>query len=261
MSCVALNTYFLENHGYDKQEKDQNGKMRFQVIIRLKGTPSQIATFTRLTDAKKWAQHTEAAIREGRHFKTSEAKKHTLENMVDRYIELFNPPDYKKAQLIWWKKRLGSHILCDITPAMIANGRDELLKGISKRGVQRSPSTAVRYIAALSHLGNLIEVPLPNLQQRAQIFQLHLSFIAQSRLDTIYDCLAQELSQLTEGFSGADIRATIQRTANLVFMETIRAGHFTQDVIATGCGRAVTSKDFIPVIELIFKQKKELHCL
>ena len=110
-------------------------------------------------------------------------------------------------------------------------------------------------------LGNLIEVPLPNLQQRAQIFQLHLSFIAQSRLDATYDSLAQELSQLTEGFSGADIRATIQRTANLVFMETIRAGHFTQDTIATECGRPITSKDFISVIELIFKQKKERQCL
>ena len=134
------------------ERKDQNGKKRFQVIIRLKGHPTETETFTRLTDAKKWAQHIEAAIREGRHFKTSEAKKHTLGDMIELYIERFHPPAYKKAQLQWWKKRLGSKLLCDITPAMIANGRDELLRGVTKRGTQRSPSTTVRYIAALSHV-------------------------------------------------------------------------------------------------------------
>jgi integrase len=131
---------------------DQDGRMRFQVIVRLKGHPTQTATFSRITDAKKWAQQTEAAIREGRYFKTAEAKKHSLADMIDRYIELFDPPSYKKAQLEWWKQFLGRYLLCDITPAMIASGRDELLKGITKRGRQRSPSTAVRYIAAISHV-------------------------------------------------------------------------------------------------------------
>ena len=134
------------------KRKDQDGKDRFQAIIRLKGTPTQTATFTRLTDAKKWIQRTEAAIREGRHFKIAEAKKHTLGEMLDRYIEQFNPPDYKKAQLIWWKEQLGKHLLCDITPVMIAGKRDELLQATTKRGTQRSPSTVVRYIAALSHV-------------------------------------------------------------------------------------------------------------
>ncbi|MBX9744821.1 MAG: hypothetical protein K2X08_06385 [Chlamydiales bacterium] len=69
-----------------KERKDKDGKDRFQVIVRLKGFPTQAATFTRLTDAKKWAQNTESAIREGRHFKTSESKKRTLSNMIDRYI-------------------------------------------------------------------------------------------------------------------------------------------------------------------------------
>ena len=40
------------------KRKDQDGKDRFQVIIRLKGHPTQTATFVRITDAKKWAQHT-----------------------------------------------------------------------------------------------------------------------------------------------------------------------------------------------------------
>ncbi|MDZ7662524.1 MAG: hypothetical protein U5J94_09045 [Thiohalophilus sp.] len=54
--------------------------------VRLKGCPTQTATFERLTDARKWAQQTEAAIREGRHFKTMEAKRHTVSEMIDRYV-------------------------------------------------------------------------------------------------------------------------------------------------------------------------------
>jgi ATP-dependent 26S proteasome regulatory subunit len=104
-------------------------------------------------------------------------------------------------------------------------------------------------------LGSLIEVPLPDAQQRAQIFKLHLSFIAQSRLAKSYGDLSEELSQLTEGFSGADIRATVQRAANLVFMETIRSNHFIQNAIIPESGKSITIQDFNAVIEFIFKQK------
>lgn len=116
------------------KRKDQDGNTRYQVIIRLKGHPTETATFARITDAKKWLQHTEAAIREGRYFKTAEAKKHTLGDMIGHYIELFKPSDYKRAQLHWWKGKLGSYLLCDITPAMIVSARDELLHGLTKRG-------------------------------------------------------------------------------------------------------------------------------
>ena len=134
------------------KRKDKNGNTKYQVIIRLKGARSETATFARLTDAKRWAQDTESAIRDGRHFKTSEAKRHTLGEMIDKYISQFDPPSYKVAQLEWWKAKLGFHRLSDITPALIAEGRDELKNGITKRGTKRSPATTVRYLAALSHL-------------------------------------------------------------------------------------------------------------
>ena len=86
-----------------------NGAISYLVRVRLKGYPPQSATFTRLTDARKWAESTQAAIREGRHFKTAEAKKHTFGDMVGRYIKSVLPKKSKvqafkqKMQLEWFR--------------------------------------------------------------------------------------------------------------------------------------------------------------
>jgi len=68
----------------------ENGKNTFRARIRLKGARDETASFSRLTDAKKWAQSTESAIREGRYFKTSASRRHTLGEAIDRYVcEIF----------------------------------------------------------------------------------------------------------------------------------------------------------------------------
>ena len=50
--------------------RTKSGDLRYKATIRLKGHPTETATFHRETDAKRWIQDTESAIREGRHFKT-----------------------------------------------------------------------------------------------------------------------------------------------------------------------------------------------
>lgn len=139
-----------------EKRKTQDGQIRYRVKVRLKGQPPQTETFHRRSDAQRWAQETEAAIREGRHFKTTEAKKHTLGQLVDRYIRDVLPQKKKSqkkqtAQLLWWKEQIGSYLLSDITPALIGEKRDELLRGTTYRGTQRSPATVMRYLSALSH--------------------------------------------------------------------------------------------------------------
>lgn len=134
----------------------KQGKISFRVKVRLKGFPEQNATFERLTDAKRWQQQTESAIREGRHFKTTEAKKRTLGEMIDRYIRDIIPTKPKNVKnrtlhLNWWKQEIGKYSLAEITPSLIAQYRDKLANGITSRKAQRSPSTVVRYMAALSH--------------------------------------------------------------------------------------------------------------
>lgn len=135
----------------------QTGEVSFRVKVRLKGFPVQTATFERLTDARKWAQQTEAAIREGRHFKTTEAKRHTLTETIERYIKsiLPNKPKSEKAQLgqlEWWRDNIGQFTLADITPALIGEHRDKLAQGITPRNVLRTPATVNRYLSALSHV-------------------------------------------------------------------------------------------------------------
>jgi integrase len=135
----------------------QDDKVSYRVKIRLRGFPTQSATFERLTDARKWIQLTESAIREGRHFKTSEAKRHTLEEAIDRYIKHILPTKpksaaFQKTQLSWWRNSLGSYTLSDISPALIAQHRGKLINSPTPRGETRSSATVNRYLAALSHL-------------------------------------------------------------------------------------------------------------
>ena len=141
---------------YIQERKTDDGKTHYRVQVRLRGYPTTTATFERKTDAKLWAQQTESAMHEGRHFKTAEAKKHTLSELVDRYIQNVIPTKPKNAaattaQLQWWKSQIGHCLLSDLTPALIAEQRDKLLKGTTFKGTVRSPSTVVRYLAALSH--------------------------------------------------------------------------------------------------------------
>ena len=89
-----------------------NNKKVYRVRIRLKGYSTETATFDRLTDARKWAASIESSIREGRHFKSAEAKKHTLGEMVDRYKRDVLPTKSNSMQqnqwthLNWWKDTL-----------------------------------------------------------------------------------------------------------------------------------------------------------
>lgn len=140
-----------------QERRTSDGKIKYRVLIRMKGCPPQSATFDRKTDARKWAQDTESAIRDGRYFKTIEAKKHTFGDMVDRYVKEVLPHKPKmekqqKTQLTWWKAQLGHFMLSDVTPARIGECRDRLLNEEIAESRSRTPATVVRYLAAISHM-------------------------------------------------------------------------------------------------------------
>ena len=143
-----------------ESRRADDGSLSYRVKVRLKGHPTTTGTFQRITDAKRWAQSTEAAIREGRYFKTAEAKRHTLGDLVDRYITEVLPEKPKNAansrqHLIWWKSKLGAYLLADVSPALIVKYRNELLATITRRGTKMANGTVVRYMASLSHAFSL----------------------------------------------------------------------------------------------------------
>ena len=64
----------------------KDGRVSYRVQVRLREHPTESNTFERKTDAKKWAQQTESAIRDGRHFPNSVARHHSVGDLIDRYI-------------------------------------------------------------------------------------------------------------------------------------------------------------------------------
>ena len=140
--------------GTIRKYERKNNRAVYNAQIRLKGHPKVSATFKNLTQARQWIQVTEAAMIEGRHVKTVEARNRTITDLVDRYIEHVAPlkKDHanRKRHLRWWARYLQYVCLSDVGPALIAEGRDELLaKGA--HGKPLAANTVCLYLASLSH--------------------------------------------------------------------------------------------------------------
>jgi len=133
-----------------------NGSTSYRARTRLKGFPPESASFARLTEAKIWAASRESAQREGRYVTIGAAKRHTLADLIARYERDVLPCKPRNArnqrqQLRWWSEQLGNCRLSDLSATEIAECRDYLLKVPMANGKRRSNSTAVRYLAVLSH--------------------------------------------------------------------------------------------------------------
>ncbi len=141
-----------------KERKNADGSVRWEVQIRLRGHATETARFERKTDAKKWAAATESAIRDGRYFPQAESKKHTVADLIDRYVrEVLPEKKNARAQAphyAWWREELGALTLRDVTPSRISEARDRLAATETNRRTTsgaRTPASVNRYLAALSH--------------------------------------------------------------------------------------------------------------
>jgi integrase len=102
-----------------------------------------------------WATQTEAAITEGRFFKTAESQKHTLSDLIQRYILDVLPRKAKvyveyASQLKWWEEQIGDVRLSELSTSLISEKRDFLSRTITNRKKEMSPARVNRYMAALS---------------------------------------------------------------------------------------------------------------
>lgn len=133
------------------------GNVTYHVQVRRKGHAPETRTFERKTDAKNWAADVETSIRQNQHFKYAEAKKHTVGEAIDRYIEIVLPRKPKSAyvqhpQLLWLRAELGDAKLSDLHPPLITACRDRLAGEKVQGGNKRAPGTVNRYLAVLSHV-------------------------------------------------------------------------------------------------------------
>lgn len=175
-----------------EKRKGEDGSPAYRVKIRLRGYAPESATFSRLTDAKEWAQKTEANIKAGRHFGIS--KLHTLAELLDRY-ETSDLPKLKSAasvklRLDWWRAELGPQLLSNLTPDVIAAARDRLAATPTKRTNRaRTGADVNRTLAALSsacsfavkELGWLERNPLERVRKPAES-RGRVRFLSESEL-------------------------------------------------------------------------------
>ncbi len=87
----------------------KDGSTSFLVRIGRKGHRPVTKTFSRLTDARIWAQSTESAMRERHYNRSWEAERRALADLIDRYREEIRDDPKKVAagrlkHLDWWRQ-------------------------------------------------------------------------------------------------------------------------------------------------------------
>lgn len=143
-----------------EERKQEDGKTSYRARVRLKGYPPKSATFDRKTDATRWAQRVEADMRSGRYFPDTHAKKHTVTDLIEIYLDDLegrNPKRYRdvKRLLQWWKDEIGYLMLSDFNSEHALKGQQKLCKQERKRKgrngepVLLSPAYVNRHTVAL----------------------------------------------------------------------------------------------------------------
>ena len=133
-----------------------SGKTTWRVRVRRQNGPWLTKSFPKKSDAEEWARGVEHKLDVGEHVPSSEARRRTLADAIDRYLTVTLPHAKRRKNaseqtrlLNWWREELGSKPLVSITPTVIAEVRDKLTRAES-RGKPLSGSTINRRITALS---------------------------------------------------------------------------------------------------------------
>lgn len=146
-----------------QRRETPGGKATFRVQIRLSGHPPQSRTFERLTDARKWAASTEAAIREGRlRPQSAWATRRTFAEAINRYMQergfagerrtVARGKQSRLTRLLWWRDRFGALPLVEVTSDKIEAAMAELGTKPGRGGKRLSPTTIGLYLTALNHV-------------------------------------------------------------------------------------------------------------
>ncbi len=135
---------------------------RWKAVVRRKGFGTQTQTFGKKKDAETWARSIDTRIDSGALLVSSETRKATVAELIDRYISDVLPQKksgrVQKQQLLRWRDLLGEVRLMALTPYRILQARAEIMAQITRNGVPVSNATVNRYHAALSHVLKVAEM-------------------------------------------------------------------------------------------------------
>ena len=126
---------------------------RYQALVRLDGVV-RTSTFRTKSEAKAWARKAETSITEGKHVPTTESKRRTVRDLLERYKKSVIPKQRDQRNPMryadFWIGRIGEKKLFKLSRATLVAVRDELAE-------ERAPSTVNRYLALMSHACTMAE--------------------------------------------------------------------------------------------------------
>ena len=129
---------------------------KWRVQVRRKGYDQQSAYFDRKTDAEAWARDIESKIDSGRVLTGSEAKRHDVAELIDRYCLDILPRKKsakdQKQQLSVWRKLLGDLKLSELSTDRLIKARQKIAEHSGRTSGKVTSATVNRYWAALNHV-------------------------------------------------------------------------------------------------------------
>lgn len=130
--------------------KRKNGT--YTARIRRHGWPEQAKTFDRLADAEAWARAVEREMDVGAFIQRDDAERTTFQQAVARYKREVLPTKRAQVQPGYMLDRLcerfGRYSLASISPAMLAEYRDERVKVVSAQTVVHELGLITRVLKA-----------------------------------------------------------------------------------------------------------------
>jgi len=140
----------------------KRGEYQFQAQVRRQGHPAQSATFETRKDAEKWVRAIEREMDTGTFIPRGEAMRTTIKDLGERYlaerVTLMKGERQERQRVNAVITKFGDFNLSAVTPAAVAEWRDEL-------AAKLKPQTVQHYIAALGRLYRAAAVdfgiPLP----------------------------------------------------------------------------------------------------
>src|SRR5438552_294887 len=130
-----------------RQRTKADGTTVFHVQVRVTGFPARTASFRSRSAAKKWATTVEAEMIEGKHFRSTEARRRSVADAIDRYLEDQLPRKRDtvgpRSRLAWWREAIGKSKLAEVSPALIVECRDRLARSTYQRARPRAKRSLV----------------------------------------------------------------------------------------------------------------------